>query len=204
MEPESTIQAGLIAMKQGEWETARKIFEQIVATQPENEEGWYFLAHVLPTAGEAKICLEKVLQINPQNIKAKKRLEKLNVSDNMKEPVNKSESKTKVDAQSHMAPAPAPPTVHTIQTQRRFSFTDHAIAGAMVAFLVATLWIFASILTTRMGWTELIEVVLNTSGRYLLEYAMEALFVVVTRFFLAFGCLWGPAAFIIASIRTDD
>jgi len=68
------------AIRAGKKLEARKMLEQILETDDSNEQAWLLLAAVVDTPRERRICLENVLEINPNNEKAKQALEKLRPS----------------------------------------------------------------------------------------------------------------------------
>ena len=52
-------------------------FEQVVELDEKNEKGWFWLASVVDTDEERRICLSNVLHINPNNERAKRALDAL-------------------------------------------------------------------------------------------------------------------------------
>lgn len=91
--------------------------------------------------------------------------------------------------------------------ENRFSLSKHALSGALGASLVATLWIFHYLITTAQstGFPSLPYTIplwkYVVGSAYNLEFAQEALFVVVTRFLMGFGVSWLPITTIIAAVR---
>lgn len=59
---------------------ARKLLEQALAIDDNNEQAWLLLARVVDTPRERRICYENVLDINPQNAEARRALETLRPS----------------------------------------------------------------------------------------------------------------------------
>lgn len=84
---------------------------------------------------------------------------------------------------------------------RPLSLSRYATVSAMLAAGIAALWVLEYLLTTQYGST-----LFGTSiWRYVTgvshgvgEKAVEALFVVLTRFLLVFGLGWGPLTLLIA------
>mgnify|MGYP005840554017 CR=1 FL=1 len=74
---ERQLQSGITAAKAGDKATARQLLEAVVARDDGNELAWIWLASVVPTARERRICLEKVLKINPRNERARQALNQL-------------------------------------------------------------------------------------------------------------------------------
>ncbi len=71
------LKKGVAAAKQGDHETARKIFEQVIEQDDENVTAWLWLYRVVDDPDEKRICLTTVLQLDPENETAQKLLIKL-------------------------------------------------------------------------------------------------------------------------------
>ena len=56
---------------------ARGLFEQVVELDEKSEKGWFWLASVVESDEERRICLGNVLHINPNNERAKRALDTL-------------------------------------------------------------------------------------------------------------------------------
>lgn len=69
------LQAGIAAAKAKDVTTARRLLRQVVADDPDSEDGWLWLAAVCDSAAEGQAHLCRVLAINPGNKAAKKGLE---------------------------------------------------------------------------------------------------------------------------------
>lgn len=84
--------------------------------------------------------------------------------------------------------------------KKKFSLGQHAASGAIFAALIGAVWVAQYLVATRFG-------VGFISGNQILDYVMgqafnletspEALFVVMTRFILAFGFSWAPITLVI-------
>lgn len=59
---------------------ARRLLKQVLERDDSNEVAWMWLASVVESARERRVCLESALEINPANTRAKQELEKLNLS----------------------------------------------------------------------------------------------------------------------------
>jgi twitching motility two-component system response regulator PilG len=70
------VQAGVEAAKAGDKSRARLLLRQATEQDPGNETGWLWLASVAEAPAEAIGCLERVLQINPENERARGGLER--------------------------------------------------------------------------------------------------------------------------------
>lgn len=68
-------QQGIQAAKAGQKEEARQLLQQSIRMEPDNEAAWLWLASVARDNRERVFCLQKLLEINPQNETARKALE---------------------------------------------------------------------------------------------------------------------------------
>jgi len=88
-------------------------------------------------------------------------------------------------------------------TDAPLSLSRHAGAGAILAAGIGALWVAHYLVTTQYGYTlfgtSIFQYVIGISHG-IGEKAAEALFVVVTRFLLAFGLAWGPLTLLIALV----
>jgi Tol biopolymer transport system component len=75
------LRQGIEAAREGNKAEARKFFEQVVELDDKNEKGWFWLASVVETDEEKKVCLGNVLFINPNNERAQKAMEQLQSKD---------------------------------------------------------------------------------------------------------------------------
>lgn len=71
------LRRGIDAARDGDRATARQLLEQVVELDEKNEKGWFWLASVVDTDEERRVCLRNVLHINPNNERAKAALDKL-------------------------------------------------------------------------------------------------------------------------------
>ena len=74
---EQLLREGIAAARTGDKSTAKQKLQQVVALDPQNEKGWYWLASVVDTDDERRVCLGNVIVINPGNARAKALLESL-------------------------------------------------------------------------------------------------------------------------------
>ncbi|HRF94569.1 MAG TPA: hypothetical protein PLZ51_05240, partial [Aggregatilineales bacterium] len=68
------LEQGIDAAKRGDRATGRRLLEQVIDSEPANELAWIWLASCVNTLKERQECLERVLQINPDNARAKQAL----------------------------------------------------------------------------------------------------------------------------------
>ena len=68
---------GQMALEQGWYDQAREYFEQALELDSHSEEAWLQLAKLTDDLDEALTCLDRVLFINPQNVEARKMIDRL-------------------------------------------------------------------------------------------------------------------------------
>lgn len=71
------LRQGIELAREGDKAEARRRFEQVLEIDDRNEKAWYWLAGVVPTREERLFALGQVLQINPNNDKARQALDQL-------------------------------------------------------------------------------------------------------------------------------
>lgn len=71
------LKQGIELAREGKKAEARKLFEQVTELDDQNEKGWYWLASVVESDEERRICLSNVLLINPGNERAQQLMAKL-------------------------------------------------------------------------------------------------------------------------------
>lgn len=71
------LKQGIKAKKNGDTITARLLFSRALQMDPQNENGWLWLASVAESPQQAQAMLERVLEINPHNEKARQLLQQL-------------------------------------------------------------------------------------------------------------------------------
>jgi Tfp pilus assembly protein PilF len=76
-ELQNLLRTGIQAAQSGNKAIARRILEQVTEQDPRNELAWIWLASIADSAAERRTYLQKVLEINPQNERARQALEKL-------------------------------------------------------------------------------------------------------------------------------
>lgn len=92
----STLDDAIHAIRMGNREEGRRLLEQMLETDENNEEIWLWLTSVVDTDEDREVCLENVLALNPQNIIARRGLEALrqgtfNINDVMSQVVEQAE-----------------------------------------------------------------------------------------------------------------
>jgi Tfp pilus assembly protein PilF len=61
------LKGGIEAAKAGEKDKARRLLEQVVEADPDNETAWLWLSAAVDTRGERIRCLEMALKLHPAN-----------------------------------------------------------------------------------------------------------------------------------------
>jgi hypothetical protein len=123
-----TLQAGITAAREGRRQEAQALLQQALQTEPRSEQGWLWMSAVVQTDAERRICLERVLTINPNNQTAKAGLEKVSSAHTQQDGSDSylpiSRSSRAGDAEPRQAPVSdmstvqvaAPPSPHSMPT----------------------------------------------------------------------------------------
>lgn len=109
-EPESILQLGIEAARDGNKEEARSLFRLLTRQEPRNAQAWLWLAGVAETRDERQAALEQVVEIEPTNDMAIKGLQALGVRPGSR-PVE-------------LAPAPVDPSVPASNSYADFDDDD--------------------------------------------------------------------------------
>lgn len=78
---EQQLHAGIVLAKAGKNSEAREVLGQVVKNNPRSVLGWLWLAGVVETKEQQRYCLEKVLQLNPQNQVVRRVLTQLKIAE---------------------------------------------------------------------------------------------------------------------------
>lgn len=73
------LRRGIEAARAGNRVMARDLLQQVVEDDDKNEKAWFWLASVVETDDERRVCLSNVLHINPNNEKARQAMDALEV-----------------------------------------------------------------------------------------------------------------------------
>jgi hypothetical protein len=117
---QNQIRTAIQAAQSGNKGIARHILEEVIKEAPENEAAWMWLASVVDTPDERRACLQRVLEINPDNERAQQALSKLPTSPYDEAPEFDLAARLAADEpRIPSAPAqPAPPTGRTARPER--------------------------------------------------------------------------------------
>jgi thioredoxin-like negative regulator of GroEL len=69
-QPEDKLARAISAVKQGRKAEAERLLKAVVQEAPRNAEGWLWLGAAVSSPGETLYCLERVLEIEPDNQRA--------------------------------------------------------------------------------------------------------------------------------------
>lgn len=69
--------AGKEAAKSGQKQQAHDLFRQAIEVDPYHEQVWLWLASVVSTDEDRRVCFENVLELNPDNALAARQLQRL-------------------------------------------------------------------------------------------------------------------------------
>jgi len=86
-ELQELLRRGIAAARAGSNPTARRLLEQAIQLDENNETAWLWLATVVRSQSERRICLRKVLEINPDNNTAREALRRMGGEGGGPEPV---------------------------------------------------------------------------------------------------------------------
>ncbi len=76
-ELEQKLRDGIAAVQRGDKGTARRLLEDVIQQDRNNELAWMWLASAVSTSTERREALQRVLEINPNNDRAREALKKL-------------------------------------------------------------------------------------------------------------------------------
>lgn len=71
------LQKGIAAARAGRSREARAILQQVIDADPLNEMAWLWLSGLVATKEQKQVCLERVLEANPNNVYAQAGLKRL-------------------------------------------------------------------------------------------------------------------------------
>ena len=71
------LQAGILAAREGRRTEARALLKEALQANPLSEQGWLWMSAVVDSRAERRVCLERVLSINPHNQTASNGLNQL-------------------------------------------------------------------------------------------------------------------------------
>jgi len=72
-----TLQRAITAIRSGDKETGRRLLASVIRNDPRSETAWLWMSSAIDSDDHRRYCLERVLQINPDNETARRGLEVL-------------------------------------------------------------------------------------------------------------------------------
>jgi Tfp pilus assembly protein PilF len=65
--PDALLKQAVSAIRAGDKFNGKQYLIELIKVDPENEAAWLWMSQVVRTSEQRRQCLEKVLQINPEN-----------------------------------------------------------------------------------------------------------------------------------------
>jgi tetratricopeptide (TPR) repeat protein len=110
---------GIAAAKAGQKDQARQLLQQSLRLEPGSEVGWLWLASVARDQRERLFCLNKLLEVNPNNEMALQSLQSLGISrEQLAQQMGASTPQPQSRAAAPPQPAPPPPGVPVADQQK--------------------------------------------------------------------------------------
>ena len=122
-ELQEQLQRGINAARSGNRSLGRRLLLQVTQEDPNNEQAWLWLASCVTTLRERRYCLERVLEINPDNEIAQRAMQQLDQPD-------------AEEAPRRPSPTPRPAQQTTVTRRRRFNPATLIISGLLGLVLV--------------------------------------------------------------------
>ncbi len=132
--PLDLLRDGIEAARSGDKLNARRLLQQAISYNPDNEIAWMWMASVVDTVEERRRCLERVLRINPNNARAREALTRLGGT-----PPARREPPADAPPRAPTTPArtPNPRVARPVdRTQKRRGLNAYLAAAAVVAVIV--------------------------------------------------------------------
>lgn len=85
-DPDSILQLGIEAARDGNKEEARDLFRLLTSEDPNNVQGWLWLAGVAESLPERRTALERTLELDPNNDMARKSMQALEKEESAAQP----------------------------------------------------------------------------------------------------------------------
>lgn len=129
MSTEEILRTGIAAAKAGDLERAAACFVRVVQADPSSEQGWFLLGMCRSDPGQRRYCLQRVLEINPNNRQAREQLARLTRPE-----VRASTPPPHLEQSGRpAAPESAPPQVPPASTENRLEASPRSIPPQAVA-----------------------------------------------------------------------
>lgn len=122
----SKLQEAIALIKSGDKQNGQRLLTEVLQTDPRNEAAWLWMA-ALMTGEKRRLCLEKVLSLNPNHPQAREQLAKLSAASAPPRAVTPAATATSVSAPPVQVAVP-PPAVET-PASRSSSFLSTAVSS---------------------------------------------------------------------------
>ncbi|MDX2139233.1 MAG: hypothetical protein SF123_14185 [Chloroflexota bacterium] len=76
-QPQDRLKQAISAAQRGDKTAARRLLQQVLSEDKNNEIAWMWMASVVDTVDERRVCLQRALKINPNNARAQEALRRL-------------------------------------------------------------------------------------------------------------------------------
>lgn len=76
-QPQDRLKQAISAAQRGDKTAARRLLQQVLSEDKNNEVAWMWMASVVDTVDERRACLQRALKINPNNARAQEALRRL-------------------------------------------------------------------------------------------------------------------------------
>ncbi|HVU12278.1 MAG TPA: hypothetical protein VHD90_13425 [Phototrophicaceae bacterium] len=129
------LREGIDAAKRGDKITARRLLLQVLSSDANNELALMWMASVVDTLNERRFYLERALQVNPENARAREALRRLGVE--------------QPQAAQRSAPAPSGDFTRRAPRQSTSSGTNLYLIGAAVVAIIVIAVIVASAVSSQ-------------------------------------------------------
>lgn len=136
---ERKLQQGIDAARRGDRVTARDLLEEVINADPNNELAWMWLASSVTSLSERREALEKVLEINPGNNRAREALRQLEL---------------RANPQGTAAPRAPRAATSARSADRNVSTSNLIVLGLLASVVLAGLAIFSVIQGNSDGTTQ--------------------------------------------------
>jgi thioredoxin-like negative regulator of GroEL len=96
-DPNAQLNRAIEAARNGDFDTAMLLLQQVVEKDPENPQAWLWLAKVVEDEEDEKVCLQNVLELDPRNVEATNMLRELGGLEKIKEPEEEVKAEPGID-----------------------------------------------------------------------------------------------------------
>lgn len=167
---EELIQQGVKLAKAGNKREAKEIFVQVVKQEPKNVRAWYFLSQVVDSREQSIYCLEKILQIQPENLQIAELLQKLKLQTPPTPPVSAASTPA-----TQPTPSLPPQPVIVIKEKKQNKLITFLAAFSLVVIICICVSVAISGGGGTGSFSKAHEVILRVSGSTITNKSHRAL-----------------------------